>query len=674
MFTDIFDNRNKMLGLVIKLGDYLGRSLRENTILCSIDTTNNTVMYMTESEKLISGKYKVTHRELSLTDIVVSDSSRISDEKVIDALVEKKLGNLIDSLYDDDYLKGEDQFRQVLSLWETRSGLPKLKKNLEEKTIQFNDNSNILNTPAFKKLCEVTPNLIEFLKVHKDQIFKINEINNGLKLSNMISRSFNIPKITIEDLEEEKEVSYDFRDDEVSVYESICRQELIKRELLESKQSFEAIWASNSKLHTLAGNIFSPQEEVNVSLCEAIMEVPYLALSSKKMLFETLTNILDISSDDSITPKDIKKFASKLFEIKKPIKEHIIKTLNEKYGINILSLNTPPTFGSLANTQIVIFETLSKISPKGGVQKAILTEFAQFLKGKKGVQILDINDFLQGVFYTAGYTDQLTEMMGGQAQGLGNFLDFNKLADELGSLGAILRLLSAGGQDMGMQAGMSTPMPPNPMGQEMNQQMGDPGAAMGMGMGMGKVDPTKGTPGMPQPGQTGMGGPEALQAEDPAGVPDGLDAESEMGSPSMDADAVPVPEEGFTDETDQMGQDPMSSLDPAGSVDPNEIMMVLKELEAMIADLGGESMSPEEEMEMGGEEEMMMGGEEEEMLGGEEEEMGGEEMGMEDEEGGAHVQDDKISDEEVEDEEENFPEVDKKKKKSKPNFKGKEKE
>ena len=47
-------------------------------------------------------------------------------------------------------------------------------------------------------------------------------------------------------------------------------------------------------------------------------------------------------------------FASIIFEMKKPVKNLLIKTINEKYGINVQNLKEVASFRGLVETQIVI--------------------------------------------------------------------------------------------------------------------------------------------------------------------------------------------------------------------------------------------------------------------------------------------------------------------------------
>ncbi len=81
--------------------------------------------------------------------------------------------------------------------------------------------------------------------------------------------------------------------------------------------------------------------------------------------------------------------------------------LNEKYGISVQNLKDIPTFKSLLNTQVLIFEALAKLSPKGSIAKEILTENSQMLKTKNGVECIDVNHFIELLFERSGYSDVL---------------------------------------------------------------------------------------------------------------------------------------------------------------------------------------------------------------------------------------------------------------------------
>ena len=89
--------------------------------------------------------------------------------------------------------------------------------------------------------------------------------------------------------------------------------------------------------------------------------------------------------------------------MKKPLKHVIINLLNEKYGINIQNLKESATFKGLANTQVVIFEALTRLSPNGSVVKETLSELSHMLKSKNGVEVIDVNEIIQNCFEACEY-------------------------------------------------------------------------------------------------------------------------------------------------------------------------------------------------------------------------------------------------------------------------------
>jgi len=406
MFSQLFEDRDKKISYLIKLGDCIGRSLRENVILFSIDSQNKLVTYLTESNKVISGEYEIG-KDVTLNKIDLKDSSIFEDTELFDTFVSDKLHTFVESIHYNEYGTADTSFTDILSLWENRVKLNTVQHKLFEKTEKLQSIAKIVESSTFQQLIEVTPQLIEFLKENKEKIKKVPEVRNAVNLSNTVSNAFNFPKLTHEELVENK--SYTLKDGiNESIYEMICRQELVKKELIESKKEFELIWASNSVVRKLASMIFEEKEQIVDVFCEAIQEVPYIALASKKTLFNTFSNCLAQTDGIGVSEKDIQQFASTIFELKKEVKEDFINTINEKYGINIQNLQESVSFKSLINTQIVIFEALSRLSPKESILKQVLSETAYLLKNKAGVEGIDVNDYLREVFNSAGY-DQIFE-------------------------------------------------------------------------------------------------------------------------------------------------------------------------------------------------------------------------------------------------------------------------
>ena len=92
MLTHVLQNRDNKLSLLIKMGDCLGRSLRENVELFSI--TENEVTYLTESNKIIKGKYSRS-KDVVLADIKAESTDIFEDTKKYDNFVGNKVGNFI---------------------------------------------------------------------------------------------------------------------------------------------------------------------------------------------------------------------------------------------------------------------------------------------------------------------------------------------------------------------------------------------------------------------------------------------------------------------------------------------------------------------------------------------------------------------------------------------------
>ena len=116
-------------------------------------------------------------------------------------------------------------------------------------------------------------------------------------------------------------------------------------------------------------------------VAEIITELPYFAMATKKQITNLIESNLDILTERNVvSAKDIKEFVAKIFEFKRPVKNHLLSVLNEKYGINIQNLTDEPTFNSLIKNHIVIFESLAKLSPKNSILKKSLNLLMQLTK------------------------------------------------------------------------------------------------------------------------------------------------------------------------------------------------------------------------------------------------------------------------------------------------------
>jgi len=406
MLGYMFENRNSTLKSVIKIGDCLGRCLRENVQLFSVDAENNKASFLTESGHVIEGNYSFSRSKLTLDNIQIQNSEVFSDNESFDGFVSEEVKNFVGGLHESSYGNAETSFEKVLSLWETRLQFNEVKKKLEEKSTAFSSTQSIISTPEFQNFLEIAPQVITWLHENKRNITSVPEIKNAIKLSTSVSHAFDIPKQSLDELQENQSIIFENQTNK-TIYEMICRQELVAKELSESKQSFDLIWANNLKINNLASLLYAgDQDKISQTLAEALSDVPYLALATKKQLRETFSKNLQLENTPTglFSDKDIKSFASVIFEMKKPVKDLLIKTINEKYGVNIQNLKEVASFRGLVEAQIVIFESLSRLAPKSSVVKEVLNQVSIMLKEKSGVEAIDVNDILQAIFEKADYS------------------------------------------------------------------------------------------------------------------------------------------------------------------------------------------------------------------------------------------------------------------------------
>jgi len=406
MFDHIFENRDKKVTNIVKLSDYLGRSLRENVEVFSIDDTESKATFITEGGKIIAGSYDFDDK-IALNNIKIEEGELFENEDQFNDFVNYKISDFLQNIFEQDFAEADTSFNKVLQLWESRVKFSSVKDKLCEKSQKFNGSNRIIESEEFQKLVEIAPQLVEFLKENKNLV-NIPEIKNMVRLSTSVSQAFNLPRISYDNLQES---GYTISEElNHSIYDMICKQELVRKELVESKNKFNLVWLNNQKVSNLASLIYENDEAVIAkALVEAVCEVPYLALATKKQITETLTNNLELNESVKVNLKDIKSFSSLLFEYKKPLKTLFVSMLNEKYGISVQNLKDIPTFRSLLNTQVLIFEALAKLSPKGSIVKEVLAENSKMLKTKNGVESIDVNQFIGLLFEKAEYTDLLEE-------------------------------------------------------------------------------------------------------------------------------------------------------------------------------------------------------------------------------------------------------------------------
>lgn len=567
MFTNLIENRGKEFSSILKIGDYLGRTLRQNVELFSVE--DGEVTYITESGHVVKGNYQLKP-ELKLTNIVVEDSSVLEDQKAFEKVVEGKISNLLGNLLEDDYSSAEGDFDKILSMFETKLSFDRIQKRVQEKTERFGEQTKIMESDEFSRVNELKDKLVDHLKENQE-ILTSGGIKNGVKLALLVSRAFDMPKVAIDSLSEAKSLTVKLGK-KSSVYEYLCRKELVQKELLESKSNFDNIWVTNDKVQDLATLVLDGDEDkVREAVATVVTEIPYFSLATKKQLGSLVKNSLSVNGV-KVAAKDVSTFVGKIYEMKKPVKKHVLTTLNEKYGIDVRKLDEVPTFRSLLMTEAEILKRVANTLDKKSVLRKSLVELSESLKVKNGAEAIDLAEFLNDVFEEAGYIEAINETS------LMSYLDFSRVADDLGKIGHVLKMLApAMGQD--------------PMAG------GDPMAALtGGGAGV-------------TPGEETMPGEDPMAAgmapQDPLGAPDPMDPDAENpgmepGVPAQDPQAVADEVMAGEDQADpaKMGGEP----DMEGEMEPGMEGDVDPEMEGEEGMEFGDDEFVDEDPEMMGEE------------------------------------------------------------------------
>lgn len=471
MLTNLLLNSSSKLKDILALGDSLARSLRENIELFSID--DNQITFLTESGYLING----TKTGNELADISVQSSEIFENKKTFDEFIQSKVGELVQDIYHDDFANAKGNFDKILGLWESQLSYNHTVQKLIRKAEKFNPFNSIMEAEEMAKLIELTPQVVKFLSENKDKLSKIPEIRNGVSLVKLISESFNQPRLTYEELI--KEGTYKIPSAfNKSLYEYICAQELVRKDLLENKENFENLWTTDETIANLTKTIGSNNsDEIEQAVAKAIMANPYFAIATKKQLHTVLNRNVNLN-EAKVTNDELSAFIGLIYEMKKPIRKELLNKLNEKYGINIYTLTETPTFTNLVKAESVIFEALARLAPKNSVIKEAFDNVVEMLKSKTGIESIDVADYLHKLFSTA-------EIPLAENLGLSNYMDFNRIASDVMQIAQILMMLKQGGAGMQPQmgAGMGAGMAPQAGGQ-MPQQAPAPQA------GGQRLDPT----------------------------------------------------------------------------------------------------------------------------------------------------------------------------------------
>jgi hypothetical protein len=165
MLTNLIENRGKEFSNLIKIGDYLARTLRENVELFSVE--DGVATYLTENGSVISGNYTFKPT-LKLSKIVVEDAQVLENKKAFEEATDKKVMKVLSNLLEDDYQSAEGSFDKILSMYETKLTYERIKSRLQEKTERFGESTKIVSSKEFSRVNEIKDQLVEFLKENEE--------------------------------------------------------------------------------------------------------------------------------------------------------------------------------------------------------------------------------------------------------------------------------------------------------------------------------------------------------------------------------------------------------------------------------------------------------------------------------------------------------------------------
>ena len=419
--SNIFNNRDRFFSQLSEAEDYLARTLRQNLTIFDVNNLKSEVVFLSENNNFIKCNYNFEDDKTSLSDFKITPASTVYSDEYVDDAVAGCVTDFVGSLRTSNYDSADNKFENILEMFKFRNQINETRAKIEKKSLIFDSTLKLSSSKQYQKLEDAKPLILKYIKENAETILNNEDIVNSIKLSNAITRGFNTPSRNLEDLEG---AILDIPShDKKSLYEMICFQELVRKELMESKKGFANLWAGNETISRLASCIYSADEVLKRTLAESISEVPYIALSTKADLMSVFAPAYDITNPGTITKKEIKEFVSKIYEFKKPAKTFILKELNDTYGINVQNLKTSPTFSNLCKTQSVFFEVFAKLAKDNALVSDVMADFGTNIKKLGGVAALDVNDFILSLF--GDETNKLREAKHD------SYVDLNHIAEKV---------------------------------------------------------------------------------------------------------------------------------------------------------------------------------------------------------------------------------------------------
>jgi hypothetical protein len=388
---NFFESRDKHLSKLTEAVEFLGRKVRENLMIFEIDSNTKTLELVSESDKYITCTYDMHEGAIHLLDIEAKPLKEHFSDECIDSMVTDRVSDFVGDLREDKFSDAEGKFKNLLNTFTKRNKINEIRYALDRKKESFSAALRVTSEPEYTRLVEASTSIKSLIKEGKGEILNDPMILNAAKLSNAISKAFDNEKAEWGNLN--GIVACDTNIDK-SLYEMICAQELIGKELSTAKENFSNSWSHNEKISKLASCIYESEEVQESTLKEVVTEVPYFALATKSDIQQVLSLVYETINPGTVSKKDVRKFTSSLFELKKPYKVSLVENLNSHYGVNINNLKFTPSFNHLASAYSVLFERLSTYAKTDSIVEKTLLEFAGFIKDKSGVEVLDVNDLL----------------------------------------------------------------------------------------------------------------------------------------------------------------------------------------------------------------------------------------------------------------------------------------
>ena len=123
-FNDIFVSRDKSFVSLNEAADYLGRRLRENLVIFSIDDSKSEISFVSEKNHLIECNYDYENDKVVLENFKVTEIEDIYSDERIDEQASNGVSEFVRSLHESKYDGAEDAFQSLMDTltdrdWET---------------------------------------------------------------------------------------------------------------------------------------------------------------------------------------------------------------------------------------------------------------------------------------------------------------------------------------------------------------------------------------------------------------------------------------------------------------------------------------------------------------------------------------------------------------------------